>query len=117
MNTTKMTKRQMFEAIRSKLTDKAEIDFINHELELLAKKNASKSSKPTAKQAENAGIKEVILAFMEKGTRYQIKGLLKDVPELADFTSQRVSALMRQLKEDGLVNRIVEGKNTYFEKA
>ena len=48
MTNKKMTKREMFEQIKTNynLTD-AEKAFIDHELELLAKKNASET-KPTA---------------------------------------------------------------------
>ncbi len=57
---TKMTKREMFEQIRTHLTDEAEIAFIDHELELLARKNERKSTKPTAKQIANAELMNLI---------------------------------------------------------
>ena len=38
--TKKMTKREMFEQIKSHLTDPAEVAVVEHELELLAKKNS-----------------------------------------------------------------------------
>ena len=52
---TKITKREMFEQIKAHLTNEAEIAFIDHELELLAKKNSYKSTKPTKTQIAAAG--------------------------------------------------------------
>ena len=50
--TTKITKREMFQQIKSHLTDPTEIAFIDHQIELLDRKNAS-NRKPTANQVEN----------------------------------------------------------------
>ena len=41
---------------------------------------------------------------------------MKGVVELADLSNQRVSALVRQLKEDGLVLREEEKRKAYFSK-
>lgn len=113
----KITKRQMFERIRAELTDEAEIAFIDHEIELLEKKNASRSSKPTPKQVENASLKEAILAGMEDGVSYRINAMIKAIPAISELSNQRVSALLRQLVEDGLVIREVIKRETFFKKA
>ena len=50
-----MTKRENYTAIRAIVADNAElVAFIDHELELLDKKNSKRSDKPTAKQTANA---------------------------------------------------------------
>jgi DNA-binding transcriptional regulator GbsR (MarR family) len=54
---------------------------------------------------------------MEDGKAYTIGDLMKEVPELADLTNQRVSALVRQLKDDGLVVREEIKRKAYFTKA
>ena len=113
----KITKREMFEAIKARLTDEAEIAFIDHELELLAKKNASKSSKPTKRQEENEGIKEAILDAMEEGVGYQVGSIVKLVAEVADLSNQRVSALMKQLLKDGKVTREEVKRVAFYKKA
>jgi predicted RNA-binding protein (virulence factor B family) len=41
---------------------------------------------------------------------------MKSVPALAELTNQRVSALVRQLKENGSVIRTEEKRKAYFEK-
>lgn len=109
----KMTKREMYEQIKAHLTDEAEIKFIDHELELLAKKNASEK-KPTAQQEANKGIKEAILDYMEEGVRYSITDLQKGCEECAELSNQRISALVRQLVNEGMVQRIEDKRKTYF---
>ena len=112
----KMTKREMFEQIKRNYDlTQAEIDFIDHELELLAKKNSA-DKKPTKVQVENEGIKSEILEGMEVGKAYTITDLIKEVPAIAELSNQRVSALVRQLVADGSVVRSEEKRKAYFTK-
>ncbi len=113
---TKMTKREMFEQIRTHLTDEAEIAFIDHELELLAKKNERKSTKPTAKQVANAQLIEEIYEKMETGKSYRISEIQALSDELADASSQKVSALVKRMKDNLLVIREVVKGTAYFTK-
>lgn len=114
--TKKMTKREYFTQIMENynLTED-ERNFIKHELELLVKKNSAEK-KPTAVQVANEGLKTEILNFMEVGKKYTITDLMKSVPCLADLSNQRVSALVRQLKDSGLVERTEEKRKAYFHK-
>ena len=89
------------------------VAFINHEIELLDKKNAS-DKKPTAHQTENDVIKVAILDNMASGVKYTITDIIKTVPECAELTNQRVSALVRQLISEGLVTRVEEKRKAYF---
>jgi hypothetical protein len=113
----KMTKREMFEQIMKKYpltTD--EKAFIEHELELLSKKNSG-DKKPTAQQEANATIKANILATMEADPNrlWTVSELLKAVKGLPeDMTNQRMSALVRQLVEANLVERTVDKRKAYF---
>ena len=115
--TKKMTKREYFTQIMENynLTED-ERNFIKHELELLAKKNSAEK-KPTAVQVANESLKGAILNFMVEGQKYTITDLMKSVPELADLSNQRVSALVRQLKDSGSVIRTEEKRKAYFHKA
>ena len=116
----KMTKRDYFNAlleIKEVKENKAMVDFINHELELLEKKNASKSSAETKTQKENAGIKENLLNEMEQGKKYTISDMLKELPCCKELTNQKVSALVRQLVADGILVRTEEKRKAYFSKA
>ena len=116
-NQKKMTKAQMFKQIMDTypLTD-AEKEFVQHELELLAKKNSAEK-KPTAQQVANDGIKSAIIESMENGVAYTITDIIKSVPACAELTNQRVSALMRQLVESGAVIRTEDKRKAYFTKA
>ena len=118
-NTKKMTKREYFNALLSLDEVKANnelVDFINHELELLAKKNASEK-KLTPTQKENLTIQEAILNYMEDDVLYTITDLLKSVPECAGMSNQRVSAIVRIMREEKKVERIEEKRKAYFRKA
>lgn len=113
---TKMTKRDYFNQILSNYPLTAdEKAFIDHELELLDRKNASGGAKtPTATQKANADLKVAILDSMADGTRYTITELGKLI---GVESNQKVSALVRQLKMDNLVIRSEEKGKAYFTKA
>lgn len=112
----KMTKAQMFAQIRTHLTDEAEIAFIDHELELLAKKNASRSNKPTKNQIANAELIEKIYEAMEDGKAYTCAEIGLLIPELSEAKIQKVSALVSRMRDNLLVSReVVKGK-AYFTK-
>lgn len=114
---TKMTKAEMFAQIKAHLVDPAEIAFIDHELELLAKKNASRPNKPTKAQAENAMLADIVLANMPAGNALTVSEIQKAVPELAELSNQRVTAIVRSLVRTGAVTRTeVKGK-ALFTKA
>ena len=115
-NAKKMTKREMYEMIKANHNLSAdEIAFIDHELELLAKKNSAEK-KPTAVQVANEGIKADILNGMEIGKKYTITDLMKEIPACAELSNQRVSALVRQLVNDRVVERTEEKRKAYFHK-
>ena len=80
------------------------------------KKNSAER-KPTANQTENAGFKVAIVNAMEVGRAYTITDLMKSVPELADLSNQRVSAIVRQLKDEGTVVREEIKRKAYFSLA
>ena len=119
MENKKMTKMQKFEML-SKLdavkSDPVLSEFVAHEMELLSKKNSAEK-KPTAQQVANAGVQTAILNGMEDGRAYTITDLIKEVPECADLTNQRVSALVRQLVDAGKVVRTEDKRKAYFTKA
>ena len=87
-NTKKMTKRDYFNALLGIAEVKANdelVKFIEHELELLAKKNSSEK-KPTAVQVANEGIKAVIVETLAKnGKMMTISEMQKANAELADI--------------------------------
>ena len=115
-NVKKMTKAQMFAQIKANypLTP-AEVEFIDHELELLAKKNSAEK-KPTAQQVANAGVAEAILEGMERDKLYTVTDIIKTVDACADLTNQRVSAILRGMIGD-TIERVEEKRKAYFRLA
>ena len=116
-NTKKMTKRDYFNTLLGIAEVKANpelVKFIDHELELLAKKNSAEK-KPTAVQIANEGIKSVILETLaENGKMMTISEMQKVNAELGEMSNQRISALVRQLINDGQVERIEDKRKAYF---
>lgn len=114
----KLTKREKFEMLKA-IPDVASntllVEFIDNELNLLAKKNSGEK-KPTANQTANEAIKADILAtLMDAEDGMTITDLLKSVPNLPDtMTNQRMTAIVRQMKDDGIVERYEEKRKAYF---
>lgn len=121
MTNTRITKKDRFNQLLALAEVKSNPDlvaFIEHEIDLLARKNASTGErKPTKTQITNEGIKSEILELMKSGTSYLISDMMKMFPTLAEYPSQKIVALMRQLVQSGAVTReVVKGK-AYFTKA
>ena len=117
----KLTKRDRFEALL-KLSevqaDPAMVEFINHEIDLLARKNAG-DKKPTANQIANDSYKDIIFAEMSANPDklYTVTELIKTVDGLGDLTNQHVSALLHQMINANGVERIVDKRKSYFRLA
>lgn len=120
MATTKMTKRDYFNAILAVLATVEDTDvsgltaFVNHEIELLENKRSS--TKPTKTQTENLAVKETIVSVLKEiGKPVTITEMQKYSAELAEFSCQKLSALLKQLVEnDKTVTKVTEKKKTYF---
>ena len=120
MATTKMTKRDYFNAILAILATVEDTDvsgltaFVNHEIELLENKRST--AKPTKTQTENLAVKETIVSVLKEiGKPVTITEMQKFSAELAEFSCQKLSALLKQLVEnDKTVTKVTEKKKTYF---
>lgn len=110
----KMTKRDYFNRILSYAHDEDK-DFILHELDLLAKKNSGER-KPTANQKVNEDIKSAIVEGLG-GSKMTIGEICKSVEACNDLSSQKVSALVRQLVIEGKVVREEVKRKAYFSVA
>lgn len=85
-----------------------------HEIELLDKKNSSRSGKPTVQQKVNNAVKESILDEMENGVEYTITDMIKQLPSCMTLTNQKVSALVRQMVKEDLIIRTEKKGRAYF---
>lgn len=108
----KLTIVEMYGAIMEKaqgVLSKEEIEFLQSRADLVAKKNATR--KPTKAQAENEEIKDKILEFMSDKVSRTVTDIMKGV---GLESNQKTSALVRQLKESGLVVRTESKGKAYF---
>lgn len=111
-----MTKKEMFATIKTLLADNEEVvAFCDHEIELLSKKRSSTNSKAKAETEERAEKVYDALAQMEEAvTITELLALTSD-EEVAGYTNQRVSALLRKLGDR--VTKEMRGKKAYFSVA
>ena len=108
----KMTKREMFEQIKANYPLTAEeIEFIDHELALLVKKNERKSNKPTKLQVANENLKECILTILTTDGRQ-----CKEIAEVLNITPQKASALLNQLVKENKAEKVIVKRITYFKR-
>lgn len=124
MATNKITKKLKFEDIKRAINgepmlyiDKATaINFIDNELALIVKKNtkAKNPEKPTAKQVENNGYKDSIIAYMEeRGCPVTCSELHEKISELQSMTVQKTVSLVCSLAKEGKIVKQTEN-NTVF---
>lgn len=116
----KPTKRDHFNAlldIPAVADNEALTAFINHELELLDRKNSGEK-KPTKAQQENIALKEDILACMEDGRLYTISEMIKEFPCCVGLTAPKVTAIFtRLLVPEGSVVNTKDKRKSYYSKA
>lgn len=125
--TTRVTKTQRYADIRAMLhgesvqfgTTLTDADaFIEHEVALLTKKNASVDKRKQAENAKNDTYKAAIVDFLatlnpeDKGMTCTDIG--KAIPTLAAFNTSKMSSLCNSLVKDGvLVKETVKGKTLF----
>lgn len=123
-NKTRITKAMHFEDIKALLNGqpvtygtsvKDAIDFIDREMNQLAKKNSGENKKPTKTQQENEGYKALILEFLatlpDDKDGVTCTEIIKGVTEFEGFSTQKISPLVRQLMAaDKVTKTEVKGK-------
>lgn len=126
----KATKRDVYEAIIMLATQEganfdgipfypeAIVDFCNHEIELLDKKHSSGSRKPTKTQVENEGHKAKIIEVLSTAdSPLTIKEIQMEAPELSEFSTSKMSALLTALIKAGVVERTLIKRVAHFSMA
>ena len=103
---TKMTSRDFFTAIVADETISADLrDYATEQIAKLDAKNAKRSSKPSKTQVANEPIKTAIIEYLSangQSVSSEIATVLST--EESPVTTQKVSALCRQLVADGLLS-------------
>lgn len=113
-STKKMTKREMFETILVILAaveaDKELSDGIQHELDLLAKRAASKGGN-AKKEAEQNKVMADIAAVLDGADEPMRAG---DIAKSLDVGIQKVTAMLKKMVDAGTVTRTEEKKVAFF---
>lgn len=122
MTEKKMTKRDYFNQLLEigAVKENANlVKFIEHELDLLAKKNASGEGKQTATQKANEELKNAILEEMasQPNRLFSISEMIKNFDCCKELSLPKVTALVTQLTKAELVVRTEEKRKAYFQIA
>lgn len=117
----KPTKKETLLKIREVVIDNEEyVSFIDHEIELLDKKNSKNGTSKT--QVENEKVKIMLVEELTKlGKPVTITELMSESEVVANYvlengaklSNQKISALFTQMKDTQIV-RITDKKKTYF---
>ena len=108
----------MFTAIMALEAVQENQDFVSFLEKEIAKCDRKTVKKPTPTQVENEELKKAILEFLsgEGENCFTVTELTQQIDALNGRTTQKVSALMRQLLLEGLVERTTNKNRTYFSK-
>lgn len=115
----KMTKKEMFNLIKTLNADNEEIvKFCEHEIELLDNKKSKGNTKANEKAtAENELVFNALVAV---GKAVTVSELIANVDlsalanESGVVSTQKVSAILKRLKEQGKVTAVTDKKKTLF---
>lgn len=84
----------------------------------LDKKSSSNGEKKlTAVQKENIGFMEIMYNALDTEKGKTVTEIIKSVPEFAEFSNQKASALMKKLVDEGRAVKQVDKGRSYFLKA
>lgn len=119
----KITKAQRFADIRAMITGEGQVkygttptiaaEFIDHEVELLSRKNTTKDGekKQTETQKQNEKYKALIVDFLSArrdggdATGMTCTAIGKAIPDFAEFSTSKMSSLCTALYKDGALTR------------
>lgn len=103
--TEKMTNRKALDFIIKNCDLPADVeDKVKSMIDQLEKK-ASAPRKATPTQIENEKFCELIVDFLSDGSARSVADMIKGIPAFADFSTPKVSALVKKLKDSNKVIR------------
>ena len=112
MNNTKMTNTKALEMAIKVLSENESMNEVVEKLEKMLETTKKKSTtrKQTAAQKENEDLKKAIVSYLDiTGKRMTVSEMMKEIPELADLSNQRVTSLVTALySKDHPENRVIE---------
>lgn len=118
----RLTKKDYFEMIKGVCADRTDIvDFCNHEIELLSRKNSKTGATKT--QKENEIVANMLVEELTKvGKPITITDLMNTSETVKNYTlengnnltNQKISAIFKQLVEGNRIVKVVDKKKSYF---
>lgn len=118
----RLTKKDYFEMIKEVCADRTDIvDFCNHEIELLSRKNSKSGATKT--QKENKIVANMLVEELAKiGKPITITDLMNTSEIVKGYTlengnnltNQKISAIFKQLVESQRIVKVVDKKKSYF---
>ena len=118
----KLTKKEMFEMIKEVCANKTDIiDFCNHEIELLTRKNSKGGATKT--QKENEIVAEMLIKELAKINKpVTITDLMNSSAIVKNYilengnplSNQKISAIFKQLVESKKIVKVTDKKKSYF---
>lgn len=118
----RLTKKDYFEMIKGVCADRTDIvDFCNHEIELLSRKNSKSGATKT--QKENEIVANMLVEELAKiGKPITITDLMNTSATVKGYTlengnnltNQKISAIFKQLVESNRIVKVVDKKKSYF---
>lgn len=116
----KMTKKEMFAQVIAMAQGKEVavsteeiVAFVKHEIELLEKKSGKTGKTKTQKENEEL-VELVFVALAEVGKPVTVSEFQAQSEYASQFSNQKLSALLKKLKDAGRIDKSVEGKKSYF---
>lgn len=117
----KITKRERFMELvalveKSDVANKTDmVAFLEHEIELLERKS-SKSTESKAQKEHLEIMDKIYKALKEVGKPVTITELMKASVEMAEYSNQKLSALLKKMTEaeNPVVVKTIEKKKSYF---
>ena len=114
----KLTIKEQFEMVNEVLETAGRddlVEFINGRIAILEKKTANRKS--TKDNEENVRLMGVIMDELAKVDRVTVSELMKTNEELGELSNQKVSSLLKALKESDKVVKTMDKKKAYFSVA
>ena len=120
MTSTKMTNRKAINYVLSNCDVPTDVREKFEGMLAALDRKATADRKPTAKQVENEGIREALVAFINANAGdtenggFTVTELIKSVDVIADASNQKVSAILRQAILNGEIAKTSVKRHTYF---
>lgn len=114
--TEKMTNRKALSYIEQTYGENLPADVLKKVQGMIAQldKKAAAPRKATPTQVENEGYMALITEFLSDGSTKSVADMIKGIPAFAKFSTPKVSALVKKLKDSGIVERTEVKGRAYF---